>query len=359
MRNVDYHINATDSVDIPTEILQQGDPYSTFLSSHPSLSDSASRLSRPQTPYQVLRLLPKDATPAQQDSAVQAWLGERTINYSSRPDTLHLPGEGIPRDMKAVDIPLYYRENFFSNDTLYHEELPAGGSGVAGDPMPETLSNNDFIPVVLIIAFLFITYSFSRISGFVVNQLKNFFYTQRANRDITETGSEIKFQLVFVVLTCLVLGMLYYLYVTAYIADTFTLSSEYAILGIFLGIFILYFLFRFSLYTGINSVFYDSRGNRKFLTSLLFLTAMEAVALFPILLLLTYLHFSPVYAAIYCIVVLVLVKLLTFYKSYIIFFKQKGGFLQNILYFCALEMVPLFALWGVLSVIVEYFKIKI
>ena len=26
---------------------------------------------KPQTPYEVLRLLPKDATPAQQDSAIQ------------------------------------------------------------------------------------------------------------------------------------------------------------------------------------------------------------------------------------------------------------------------------------------------
>jgi len=53
-----------------------------------------------------------------------------------------------------------------------------------------------------------------------------------------------------------------------------------------------------------------------------------------------------------------LVKILTFYKSYIIFFKQKRYFLQIILYFCALEIVPLFALWGGLLSIVDLFKIK-
>ena len=66
------------------------------------------------TPYQVLRLLPKDATPAQQDSAIQAWFQPGEVHYSNQPDTLHLPGHGIGRSLKDVNLPQYYRENFFS-----------------------------------------------------------------------------------------------------------------------------------------------------------------------------------------------------------------------------------------------------
>lgn len=330
----------------------------TFVA--PAVTDSAAKPStRPQTPYQVLRLLPKDATPAQQDSAIQAWLTPVEIHYSEQPDTLHLPGEDAPRDLTEVNIPVYYRENYFSKDTLYHEELGGGGYGVAGDPVPEILSNDNVITGLLILCFLFIAFTWSRISDFIVRQLKTFFYLQRADRDITETGNEMKFQFVFIGLTCLVYGLLYYLYVTAYIADTFTLSSEYTILAIFIAVFLLYFTLRFVIYSGVNILFFNSKDNKKFLTSLLFLTAMEGAVMFPILLLLAYLHFSPVYAAIYCAFVLILVKMLTFYKSYIIFFKQKRVFLQIFLYFCALEMVPLIALWGGLSVIVDIFKIKI
>ena len=54
----------------------------------------------------------------------------------------------------------------------------------------------------------------------------------------------------------------------------------------------------------------------------------------------------------------VFVKILTFYKSYIIFFAQNGLYLQNILYFCALEMVPLVSLWSGLAVIVNH-KLKV
>ena len=315
--------------------------------------------SRPQTPYQVLRLLPKDATPAQQDSAIQAWLGPREIHYSEQPDTLHLPGEEVPKDMKAVDIPLYYRENFFSKDTLYHEELLAGGNGVAGDPVPYTLNHDNIITGLLILCFLFITFALSRISGFIGRQLNNFFYMQGGNHNIIETGNEVNFQIVFVGLTSLVYGLLYYLYATTYVADTFTLSSEYAILGIFISVFILYFPIHFMLYHIVNSIFFDKSRNKKFLTSRLFLTAMEGVVLFPLLLTLAFMHFSALYAIIYCAIVVFLVKILTFYKSFIIFFKQKEFFLQNILYFCALEMVPLFALLSGLAVIVDIFKIKI
>lgn len=48
----------------------------------------------------------------------------------------------------------------------------------------------------------------------------------------------------------------------------------------------------------------------------------------------------------YVLAVVFLVKLLSFYKCYVIFFRQNGIFLQIILYFCALEIVPLATLWG-------------
>ncbi len=45
-------------------------------------------------------------------------------------------------------------------------------------------------------------------------------------------------------------------------------------------------------------------------------------------------------------------------KAYIIFFRRNGVFLQIFLYFCALEVVPLFALWGGLVLISHYLKIN-
>ena len=178
-------------------MLQQDSIYSNTSSSFATNDSMAQKPAKPQTPYQVLRLLPKDATPAQQDSAIQAWFEPREIHYSEQPDTLHLPGHEVPRDLKQVSIPQYYRENFFSADTLYHPELEGGRVGVAGDPIPYAIHNDNIVTGLLIASFLLIMFAMSRISSFMIHQAKNFFYTPKVDQGFTETGTEIKFQIVF------------------------------------------------------------------------------------------------------------------------------------------------------------------
>ena len=72
----------------------------------------------------------------------------------------------------------------------------------------------------------------------------------------------------------------------------------------------------------------------------------------------TYFELSVKSSVIYVISVLGASKILSFYKTYLIFFRKKGPFLQIFLYFCALEIVPLFALWGVLTIVANYLKIN-
>ncbi len=312
---------------------------------------------KPQTPYQVLRLLPKDATPAQQDSAIQAWFAPEEIHYSERPDTLHLPGEGIPRDLKDVQLPTYYRENFFSNDSLYHPELDGGRYGVAGDPVPEILSNDSLISGLLILCFLLMTLAFSRISGFFGRQIKDFFYLQKGEHSVEETGDEINFQVIFSIITCFTCSLLYYLYVLTMVDNTFVFSTEHLLLGVIFLVMAAYFLLKFLLYTIVNIIMFDGSRNKKFLTTLIFLISMEGVLLFPVLLLCTYFQFPIHNAAIYTFLVVFFFKILIFYKTYVIFFAQKALYVQIFLYFCALEMVPLLSLWGGLAVIVNHLRV--
>ena len=98
---------------------------------------------KPQTPYQVLQLLPKDATPEQQDSAIQSWFQPGEIHYSEQPDTLHLPGHDKGHNPREIRIPDYNKEQFLSDDSLYHPELAHEPFGVAGDPVPYNISNDD------------------------------------------------------------------------------------------------------------------------------------------------------------------------------------------------------------------------
>ena len=314
---------------------------------------------KPQTPYEVLRLLPKDATPAQQDSAIQEWFEPKEIHYSSRPDTLHLPGQEIPRDLKEVSLPHYYRENFFSNNTMYHPELNTERIGISGAPIPYTIQNDSYITGILILCFLLITFTLSRISGFIIRQTKHFFSSSKADQMLTETGSEIKFQFLFLFITCLIYALLYYFYTNHFVANTFIFSSEYTLLLIYGVTMLIYMLGRMVIYSIVNNVFFDKKKSLQFQRSLLLIASLEGVVLFPLVLLLAYFQFSLQNAIYYAATIVILAKILTFYKSYTIFFNQKGGFLQIFLYFCALEMMPLISLWCGLLAITENLKINI
>ena len=92
--------------------------------------------------------------------------------------------------------------------------------------------------------------------------------------------------------------------------------------------------------------------------TLLFVISAEGVLLFPCVMLLTYFNLSMQSVLYYFVIVLFFVKLLTFYKCWTIFLHTNGVFLQIILYFCALEIIPLLSLWGVLGTIVNELKIN-
>jgi hypothetical protein len=321
------------------------------------IDDVPSDTFRPLTPYQVLRMLPSDATPAQQDSAIQAWFQPGEIHYSEQPDTLHLPGHEPGRSLKEVNLPQYYRQNFFSNDPLFHPEIDGGRSGVAGDPIPYTIRCDNMFTSLLLLCIVLFFFSIARSKWFISRQLRDFFYLSYHD-DMTETSGELRFQLFLVLLCCLLLAISSYLYVTAYVADTFQLDNDFQLISLFFGSFVGYFLLKSGLYSLVNYVFFDGNKSLQWMQSALFLTAMEGVLLFPAVLLQVYFDLSVQNVIFYYVFILLIIKILTFYRSWVIFFRQNGVYLQNILYFCALEIVPLLGFAGSLLSIVNLLKIN-
>ena len=275
-----------------------------------------------------------------------------------RPDTLHLPGHGIGKSLKEVNLPQYYREHFFSDNTYFHPELDGGRFGVAGDPIPYTTKNDNIITSMLLVCFVMTLVAFSFCRSFLLRQAKNFFYIPKTEYTITETSTEIKAQFFFLLQTCLLMALLYFFYIRTYTANTFILSDEYLLVAILAGIFLGYFFLKFLVYAYVNLVFFTPKRNGLFFRTLLVLHSFEGILLFPIVALLTFFDIPAQTVVYYTIFVVILVKILTFYKSFVIFFRQNGLYLQIILYFCALEIIPLFALWGGLAVIANALKIN-
>lgn len=319
---------------------------------------------RPKTekmrhPYEVLRSLPRDATPAQQDSAIQAVFHPQPIKYSDCPDTLHLPGHGIGKNLKDVNLPQYYRENFFSADSMYHPEINGGQYGMAGDPVPYTVRNDNVISTLLIACFVLSVVAIAKSGKYLLYQTKNFFRTVNLESNyLNETSVEVHFQLVFLLQECLLLSVLQYFYTQEYISSTFILSSQYLLIAIYFGVVVGYHLLHAVVYTMVNAVFFDLKKNIQWMQDSMYLSSLLGLLIFPAVMLLVYFNVSLLNTFVYFIVSLIFVKILAFYKCYIIFFRQKGGFLHLFLYFCALEMVPLLALFGILVLIGNYLKIN-
>ena len=314
--------------------------------------------SHPLTPYQVLRMLPKDATPAQQDSAIQAWFIPGAIAYSQQPDTLHLPGHEPAVDLRIVSLPQYYRENYFSGDSLYHPEVVGGRFGVAGDPVPYTIRGDNMFTSLLLICFAIFIVSLSKARYIIGRQLRHFFYLPHGIDDeVTETGGELRFQLFLALLACLLMAITTYQYAIDFVAQTFVLPNDFLLVMIFLAVFVAYFVLKGGLYSLVNTVFFGNGPNRQWLKTLLFIMATEGVLLFPIVLLVVYFDLPLEKAAYYYGFVFLFTKILAFYKAWSIFFWQNGLFLQIFLYFCALEIVPLLVLAGSLGILMEQLKI--
>ena len=311
------------------------------------------------TPAEVLRWLPEDATPAQQDSAIQAHIRPSEITWSQQPDTLHLPGHTRGHSWRDVNLPQYYRESYFTGKPFFNPDLFGGRIGVAGDPVPYTIARDNIITLLLIFCFCIALIAYTKSRRFILRQAKEFFRPPVSENmtAVTETSEELRFQFFLVLQTCLLLGLVYFFYTQLYVADTFVVD-HYQVIAIFSLTVFAYMTLKTLFYWLVGWVFFNKRNNEFWMKSNLFFLGMEGVCLFPVVMFQAYFK-MPVQTTLVCtFLVIALFKLLSLYKSYIIFFRHRGGFLQNFLYFCTLELAPLAALIGSLTMIANCLKVN-
>lgn len=331
-----------------------------FSSQQQSVTDSAAVYSfedtaqavvvrKPTTPREVLRLLPADATPAQQDSAIQAMLDIPPAVISSRPDTLNLPGlEGSPA---KVDLSRYsYKDNFFSGSEFFHPELRVTQIGMAAEPMPYRLRDDDFVTGALLVSFFLVALFIVRSSHILLEKIKGFFYV-RGNDDnmpAVNTDSELRNQALLVIHTSFVIAILFFDYTQQALTHVFNSVSPYILLGTDAGICLLYFAAKMLAYHFVNWVFFEKRQRRKWMESYVLTVMMTGLASFPLVLLLVYFDLPFRVAGTAFIIIAGLSKLLLFVKCKQIFFNLTYSIFHLFLYFCTLELIPMLLLWRIL-----------
>jgi len=325
---------------------------------HVPSGDSVAHDFSPRHPYQVLRMLPADATPEQQDSAIQANFQPAEIHYSQCPDTLHLPGHKITATKGWKDIPMYYKETFFSKDTMFQSEYKGTLNGVPGVAVPYSMRTDPFVTIVLL-AFIFITaQTISRMRRFISNMFKSIPHTSHHTVD-KETSSEIYAQVIFNIMGAMLTAFFMFSCVQHFISDTYVVATQYHLMGIFLMMIIGYKLFKLACYNGINNVFWDNKHNLQYIRFKLFTGALEGVLLLIVIMTQIYFELSMPYTVVCFVFVQIVIKLLTIYKCNVIFFNQRGVFLHFFLYLCALEIAPAAVLWTAIVMTANILKVNL
>lgn len=310
------------------------------------------------SPTQILSWLPKTATPWQQDSAIRAnykfvekdWL--RMHNPMRTPTT-----KADPKFSGKLTEPLYHSHSLVQPDSIYRPEYAVYRRGVAGDPVPYTIAGDSLVTSVLLFCFVIATITIAQAGHFLERQFKSFFRTQREGTTvITETSNELRFLFFLVAQTCMLLALVLFICSHDFARESFAIA-HYQILGLFTAVNMGYFIVKFLLYSIVDWVFFDRKKNIQWMKSFLFIISMEGILLFPIVLLFAFFHISVESAVIYTLLVVLIAKILSFYKTYIIFFAKNAAILQSFLYFCALELMPLGILWGIITATGGYLKI--
>ena len=258
-----------------------------------------------------------------------------------------------------LQLPQLLQDNFFAKDTLLHVDSCGATFGVAGEPVPELMRNDDLITGLLLACFVLTLVIYSSFKSYLGGQFRALLFVPRPSAETpTESVIERRLKMLMVLQTCLLFSIVFFLLTKTNVSNSFILNSDYFLIVLFLGVLIGYVLLKRFLYTVVNNVFFNSKGNGHFLRSLQLLMAAQGVLLYPVVFVLVYFGLPLHLVLYYCAFVVVLGKIGAFYKSYVIFFRQKGGFLQIILYFCALEIVPFVALMETCAALVNLLKVN-
>ncbi|MCF0192687.1 MAG: DUF4271 domain-containing protein [Prevotella sp.] len=193
---------------------------------------------------------------------------------------------------------------------------------------------------------------------FIRREFRLIFRSARGIHDFyTETATEVRFQFFLGFQTCLMLALTTFLLSTHYLPGKTTATAQHNFILLLIVCYILYFITKWILQSIVGWVYFEPAENRQWEKTQLFLIGIEGLPMLPIVLMLCYFDMTFVAAIFLTVMVLIFIKILTFYRCYRIFFSKNRPRLQIFLYFCTLEIVPVAALYGVIMQVINTLRV--
>ncbi|MCM1108227.1 MAG: DUF4271 domain-containing protein [Clostridium sp.] len=264
--------------------------------------------------------------------------GEPSVLYPAEASRILLwGGETLPAD------------SLFGRDVSRESASVLGRMGCPGESLPYRLCTDTGVELFLLAAFLGMCLIYAGGRRFLFQLIKDFFFFRSRRNSAVRTGEEIRY-LSFLFVQCAFLLALLYGYCSGSLlrADAPLLLLSVNVLAVS-G----FLLTKLLLCEFVNKTFYDKISCHEWKVSYLLLVALEGVLLYPLAFMGVFYEVSVSIVIICLIIVQALSEILLFYKSFAIFFGEIHGLLHLIVYFCALEIVPILAFRRILAYLNE------
>jgi hypothetical protein len=231
--------------------------------------------------------------------------------------------------------------------------------GTEGIPIPYSPRMDDGITVVLLCCFFLSAYVLSRSRKFLLQLVKDFLlHRERTSIFATSTAADMRYLLLLILQTCILAGVCIFSYFNDIQPELVRHVSPGLLLGIYIGVCLLYLCLKWMLYSFLGWIFFDESVTTLWLESYSTLLYYLGFALFPFALFIVYFDLSLQLTIIIGLILAFFAKILMLYKWLKLFCNNLYGGLLLIVYFCALEIMPCFVLYQGVMQLNDYLIIK-
>ena len=255
---------------------------------------------------------------------------------------------------------LYENMGFFQGDSLLHTEVELPQTGFSGTPRAYLLWRDEWVVLFVLMCFVLLTMIQKRIRKQFSAEAKEFFLPSRssAKKDKLDSDREQLIPLLMALILSIMGGLGMFMYTQKKMHLFLGQTSPYKLIGIYIGIWALYFLFKSLLTSFINWIFFDKTKREEWKRSSFFLFSIESLVFFGVIISTIFLNLSPAIPLWIILTIGLVVKLLHLYKTFLIFFPKFYGTLHLIVYFCTLEIMPLLAVFKILIRVTDELIVK-
>ncbi|MDR0977274.1 MAG: DUF4271 domain-containing protein, partial [Prevotellaceae bacterium] len=209
--------------------------------------------------------------------------------------------------------------------------------------IPFSPKQDNVLALVLLCCFLCSAYVLSRAQGFLAQLGKNFLLNRERTSIFGESiGPDIRFLLFFVFQTCLFTAIILCFYFAEVQPALKQSINPYALMGIYTLMCMLFLLAKWVIYWALGYIFFTPQRVQLWLSAYSTMLYYMGLVLFPLIMVSVYFGLSVQNTVIIALILLLTAKILTLYKWKNLFCHNLFDSIVLIVYFCALEIVPLY-----------------